>query len=81
MDGYGGSYSTSSSLFHGTIFKRGYNGTNVPIDQYLSASGSTVVSFRSATSIYLRCYAVFGTTGNLEFHFNRKSSLKCIKLC
>jgi hypothetical protein len=79
--GYGGCYTTSTSFISdATIFVRGYNGTTVPVDQYFSTSGSTVVSFASATSIYLRSYCVFGTAGNIEFN-SGSSSLKAIKLC
>jgi hypothetical protein len=79
--GYGGGYSTISTVFSDQAgLSRGYSGANIVTDQYFSVTGTTYASFASATTIYLRCYVIFGTAGTVEFNAST-SALKCIKLC
>jgi hypothetical protein len=77
--GYGATYSTNPG-YNTSLQVRGYSGANIGGGQYWSVTGTDYVVFNSSTTIYLRCYCIFGTSGTVEFDSSR-SQLKCIKLC
>ena len=77
---YAGGYTSSTSAFSDIFTRENYLSQTVPVDTYFTTSGYTVVAFASATSIYMRCNAVFGTASRLEFN-TTISSLRAVKIC
>lgn len=76
---YSCGYTTSATAYTDYFSRGSYLNVSAPLDTYFSLTGSTTVSYASATNIYMRCSANFGTASRLEFVGNI-SSLRAVKI-